>query len=129
MFSERKKIDQIFYLFIIAIVIHSVFVIIESLTTGKRAFGILGVFYVDLAGLGVLYSIIYFLYNYGSKRYMFGLSSAIILIGLILSQTRNAWLSTAVALFFLFIFLFIKAEKYKMDRKVIITIITGFILI
>ena len=128
-FNERKKIDQIFYFFITAILIHSFLVIGESLYTGKRAFGLLGVFYVDLAGLGVLYSIIYFLYNNGLKRNMFGFSATIILLGLILSQTRNAWLSTVVALLFLFTFLFVKAEKYRMNRKVIITIIMGFILI
>lgn len=127
--NERKKIDQIFYFFVAAILIHSVFVIIESLSTSGRAFGLLGVFYVDLAGLAILYSAIFFLYSHGLKKYTFGFSATIILIGLILSQTRNAWLSTIVTLFFLLIFLFIKGKKYKINRKFILVVITVFMII
>ena len=52
-----------------------------------------------------------------------------ILIGLILSQTRNAWLSTIVTFLFLLIFLFVNNKKYRINRKVILTVITIFILI
>jgi O-antigen ligase len=128
-FTERKKINQIFYVFIFAVLIHSFFVIFESLSTGGRSFGLLSVFYVDLAGLAILYSIIFFLYNHGFKKYVFGFSSIMILIGLILSQTRNAWLSTIVTFLFLLIFLFINNKKYRINRKVILTVITIFILI
>ena len=128
-FDNRKRIDQIFYIYVVAILIHSLLIIIESLSMGKRTFGLLDVFYVDLAGLGVLYSIIYFLYNIGLKRYIFGFCATVILIGLILSQTRNAWLSTVVALFSLFIFLFIKGKKYRINRKFILMIMTVFFII
>lgn len=128
-FIERKKIDQIFYVFVTAILIHSVIVIFEGLSSGNRVFGFLGVFYVDLAGLAILYSIIFFLYSHGLKKYTFGFSSIIILIGLMLTQTRNAWLSTVVTLFFLLIFLFVKSKKYRMNRKVILIAITVFIII
>ena len=128
-FTERKKINQIFYIFIFAVLIHSFFVIFESLSTGGRAFGLLSVFYVDLAGLAILYSIIFFLYGHGFKKYTFGFSSIIILIGLILTQTRNAWLSTIITLFFLLIFLFVKSKEYRMNRKIILIAITVFIII
>ncbi len=127
-FTEHKKIYHIFQIFIIAVLLHSVFVIFESLSTGGRAFGLLGVFYVDLAGLALLYSILFFLYSRGFKNYAFGLTSIIILIGLLLSQTRNAWLSTVVAFFVLLVFLFIYNKKYRMKRKTILIVITFFVL-
>ncbi len=127
-FTERKKINQIFYIFIFAILIHSFFVIFESLSNGGRAFGLLGVFYVDLAGLAILYSTIFFCIVKVLKD-TFGFSSIIILIGLILTQTRNAWLSTIITLFFLLIFLFIKGKKFKINPKVILIVTIIFIII
>jgi O-antigen ligase len=127
-FTNRIKIYHIFYIYVVAVLIHSVFVIFESLSTGGRAFGLLGVFYVDLAGLAILYSIIFFLYSNGFKKYAFGLTSIIILIGLLLSQTRNAWLSTVITFIILIVFLFVKNKRYMMNRKTILIVITSFIL-
>lgn len=128
-FFERKRITKIFLIFITAMLLHSFYVIFESISKGSRAFGVLGVFYVDLAGLAGLYSVIFFLYTNGFKKIVFGLSAAVILLGLLLSQTRNAWLSTIVTFLFVLIFLLINYQKYNIKRRMIFNVTLIFIII
>lgn len=110
-----KKIVRILYAFIFAVLIHSFIVIYQGITTGERAFGLLGVFFVDLAGLGTLLSIILFFQTEGIKKLFFGITGLIILFALILSQTRNAWLSLAVSFVSLVIYLIINKKKYYIN--------------
>ena len=58
--NTPKKMTRVLYAFIFAVLIHSFIVIYQGMTTGERVFGLLGVFFVDLAGLGTLLSIILF---------------------------------------------------------------------
>ncbi len=126
-FKDYKKIISVFYFFIFAIFMHTLWVIYLGITTGERVFGILWVYYIDFAGLGALISIILFFYSKGISKVIFGISSVAITYGLILTQTRNAWLSFAVAFGSLLIFLIIKGEKFKIKRFA--TVITLLVMI
>lgn len=129
MITNYSQITRVFIFFLFIMTAHSIFVIFQSISTGGRAFGLLGVFYTDFAGLAFLYSVILFIYSSGSKKILFGLSSVMNLLGLIFSQTRNAWLSTFLMLIVLFALLYFRNSKLFVDKKyimrtlVIITII------
>jgi O-antigen ligase len=128
-YYKRESINKFFYLFISAIFLHSIFIILQGLLTRERSFGFLGVYFVDLAGLGVLYSIIYFFYNHNYKKVIFGSLFTVILVALVFSQTRNAWLSTLFTLVFLLTFLLIKGNKFNIKRLTILKFIGIFSLI
>ncbi len=121
--DTSKMIMRILYFFIFAVFIHSIIVIYQGITTGDRVFGLLGVFFVDLAGLGTLLSIILFFQTDGVKKLFFGIISLIILLALIFTQTRNAWLSLAVSFVLLIIYLVIHRKKYKMNALYISLVI------
>jgi hypothetical protein len=120
MLTNYNKITRLFYIFIIFMTIHSLYVISQAVITNGRAFGLLGVFYIDFAGLAFLYSIIFFIYEKGSQKFLFALSSFFNLIGLIFSQTRNAWLSTVLMLIVLLSLLFFNNRKFFVSKKFII---------
>ncbi len=134
MLLDYTKITRLFYFFIFFMTVHSLYVIFQALITNGRAFGLLGVFYIDFAGLAFLYSIIFFIYNNGSLKFLFGLSSFLNLIGLIFSQTRNAWLTTFLLLIVLLSILFFNnrklfvSKKYVLRASALITIIFVFFL-
>ena len=120
MLNDYTKITRLFYYFILFMTIHSLFVILQAVNTNGRSFGLLGVFYIDFAGLAFLYSIIFFIYAKGSQKFLFGLLSFFNLIGLIFSQTRNAWLSTFLILIVLLTLLFFNNRKFFVSKKFII---------
>lgn len=124
-----ENILTIFNLFILFLTIHSVYVIIFAISLKMRSFGILGVYYVDFAGLAFLYSLIIYLYSFNVKRFFYGLTTLINLTGLILSQTRNAWLSTFFILIIIILLLSLKGEKFHIKKKTVIILSTFIIFL
>ena len=124
--KSHKKIILIFYAFISGMSIHSIIVIFQCLTSGKRAFGIMSVFYVDFAALAALYCLIFFFYAEGNKRFFWLFISGLNLFGLILTQTRNAWISFAFGAFALLFYLLVKHKKYKLSRKLVFSTLIIF---
>lgn len=122
--------------FLSFLTIHSIYVIIVALSENLRSFGLLGVYYVDFAGLAFLYAFIFSLYSNGVKKLLFGKTAIINLIGLIFSQTRNAWISTFFIFFLILAFLFWNDKKYFIKRSrilkislIFIILLVGFILL
>lgn len=118
--SEEKEMQKLFLIFVLAVFFHSIIVIFNGLTFGGRTFGLLGVFYIDLAGLAFLYSIIFLLYAKRKIKYLYAILSLTILMALILTQTRNAWLSTVVGLAFLLVVLLFNSKKFLINKRIII---------
>ncbi|MDQ7815408.1 MAG: O-antigen ligase family protein [Melioribacteraceae bacterium] len=110
---------MVYLFFILAVLTHSLYVIYDGFTSGRRTFGILGVYYIDYAGLGSLLSFILLLYSKGLKKISYSILFFIISLGLIITQTRNAWLSTAFAIFTLIIYLFINSKKVFIKRYIL----------
>jgi O-antigen ligase len=117
-FKNIADMKNVFYFFILAVLLHSLYVTYLGFTTGKRVFGILNVYYIDFAGLGGVISLILFIYSKGTKRFIFGTIFIVITIGLILTQTRNAWLSFGFAILSLMVFLIVKSKTYRINRSV-----------
>jgi O-antigen ligase len=122
-FTTGGKMMNVLYFFIIAIFLHSIFVDYLGIISNHRDFGLLGVYYIDFAGLGSLLSFIAVLYSKGFKRLIMSLIFIVITVGLILTQTRNAWFSFGFAVFTLLIFLFIKGKSFHVKRYSVIAIL------
>lgn len=127
-FSDSRKMERVFYFFVGAVFLHSLYVIYLGITSGTRAFGILGVYYIDYAGLASLLTFILMIYSRGIKRLLFSVSFVLITLGLIITQTRNAWISTAFAIVTLMIFLYRNGSRHFVKRKTI-TIISVVLIV
>ncbi|MCX6173163.1 MAG: O-antigen ligase family protein [Ignavibacteriales bacterium] len=128
-FPSKKKMMFVFFIFITAIFLHSLFVIYLGVTTGKRVLGILGVYYIDYAGLGSVITFILALYMKGLKKAIFSAIFIIITLGLILTQTRNAWFSAVFTIGTLILFLFFNAKKAYMKRSILIFLTLAVIVL
>jgi O-antigen ligase len=128
-FYDTGRMKKVFYFFITAVFLHSIYVIILGLLTGRRAFGILGVYFIDYAGLASLVSFILMIYSKGIKKILFVVSFIFVTLGLILTQTRNAWISTAFAIGTLIIFLIKNHAKLFIKRKYLIIISVTLIVL
>lgn len=115
--KDKSSMLKVFYFFIALVFLHSLHVDFLGITTGKRVFGVLYVYYIDFAGLGAVVSLILFIYKTGVKKVFFGISFIIITVGLILTQTRNAWLSCGFAVITLLLFLIFKADKLHIKKQ------------
>ena len=109
--KHEFQMTQVFYLFLIFIFLHSIYVDYLGVTTSSRVFGILYVYYIDFAGLGVIVSFILLLYARGVKKLLLITVFTTILMGLIFTQTRNAWLSTGFTIFTLIVYLIFNSTR------------------
>lgn len=128
-YKDKINLTYFFYLFVALVFFHSIYVLGESIIEKGRAFGLLSVFYIDLAGLGSLYSFIFMIRFKGILKYIFFVAFTIILAGLIATQTRNAWLSTALSFLILLLFIFFKGKNFSINRKFVFYLITIFSVI
>lgn len=119
--DSHKRILNVIYFFLFGVGVHSIIVIFLGLSSGERVFGLLDVFYVDFAGLGGIISFILLVYLKGSKKVLAGVLFITITFGLVLTQTRNAWLSFAVSFISLVIYLLFKGPKLNIQRTSIIS--------
>lgn len=122
-FTSHKRIMNLIYVFLTGILLNGIIVIYLGLSSGKRVFGLLDVFYVDYAGLGSLLALILAIYSKGSKKFFWGVFSLIILYSLIITQTRNAWVSFGASFIILIIYLFFHVDKFKLRRHSLIGIV------
>lgn len=130
--TTNKKMINVFYLYVVIVLLHSLHVIFQGQVTGKRAFGILGVYYIDFAGLGSLTTFILLLFNKGAKRVFFVLLFVIITLGLVVTGTRNAWISTAFAIITLIGYLFFNSKRVQIRKSVLVffaVLIAGLIIL
>ncbi|MEW6506546.1 MAG: O-antigen ligase family protein [Bacteroidota bacterium] len=130
--DTSEKIKKIFLVFIIVTLLHSVIVVYLGLTSKTRTFGPLGVYYIDYAGIGTVLTLILILYSDGLKKILFVIPFLIITGGLILTQTRNAWVSTLFAIFTLVLYLFLNSKKVFIKKRILVLLIvfiSGIVLL
>lgn len=116
-YQDALKIISIYSL---GLIISSTHVILLGLTTGDRVFGFSEVFYIDLAGIGAIFSLILFMYSKGKIKFYMSLVFAFALLGLIFTQTRNAWISFLLTIFIFFIHQILSKQNFKVDKRKII---------
>lgn len=114
---DDKRVVCVIYLFLAGVFFNTIYVVYSAISTGNRAFGFSGVFYVDFVGLGSLFLVIIFIYSEGIKKIFFGFLLSFFIAGLILTQTRNAWLSFILSFTLLILYLLKKNKSYAISPK------------
>jgi O-antigen ligase len=94
-FDLMRKLTWVFVVMAAANAVH---VISVAVSTGGREYGFAGVMFVDYAGVAVNAIALMALFSKGWRRVVLLLFGILIGMGLILTQTRNAWLSTGITL-------------------------------
>jgi len=97
-------------------------VIRVAVATGKRDYGFAGVLFVDYAGIAVNAVALMALFTKGWRRFALLILGIVIGMGLILTQTRNAWIATALTLTVSLGYLIRYPEIAGVTRKRMITI-------
>ncbi len=108
--------------FLVMTVVTGADVISVALATGKRDYGFSGVMFVDYAGIAVNVVALVALFSHGWRRLVLLIAGAVIGMGLILTQTRNAWIATGVTLIVSYAFLIRSPHIAGVTRKRMITI-------
>lgn len=80
--------------------VNGIVLILMAMGTARRQYGFAGIMYVDYAGLAVNILAAIFMVTRVRHRFIVGAAAAVVGIALILTQTRNAWISAFVTLAF-----------------------------
>ena len=117
--TEYDQVKRYLTFFVVMSVLNGLYVIFLSVTTGLREFGFAGIWYVDYVGVALVISVVFLLY---SKKYrLYSIVSTVILtLALIFTQTRNAWLSAGLTIFLILIHFVITCSKMGYNRKRVI---------
>lgn len=120
--EDDIKNSAIFYFIILFL--NALQVVYQGILTGERAFGIAGVMFVDYVGIGiVILAIILIFSRVLLIRILLSILLFIFLISSLLTQTRNSWITIAVSLLFLLVYLIYKAAVFKLNRKFLLFIL------
>lgn len=95
-----EDLKRVAGLYLLTAVVNSLVVFLEFWSTGRRSFGFSWIFFVDYAGLGICVSAAMALVSKGKSRFIMLVVSTVLVIALVLTQTRGIWLATLVALAF-----------------------------
>jgi O-antigen ligase len=89
---------RLVFLFVVLTAADATDVIVDALRSRGRETGFAGVMFVDYAGISVSILGMMMLFAKGVRRIVLLLLALLITMGLILTQTRNAWLATVITL-------------------------------
>ncbi len=113
---------RVAFVFLILTAITASDVIVMALASGRREYGFAGVMFVDYAGLSVNVIALMVLFTRRLPRALLAALGLIVGMGLILTQTRNAWIVTGVTLAFAFSYLIRHPHIAGIARKHLIAI-------
>ena len=127
---SKKEVLTYIILFLIFNIFNSFHVLFDGLTSSKRAFGFAGVMFVDYVGLAITMNFILLLTSRRKNyRLLLVVSLILFVIALLITQTRNAWISTFLSLFLLMIFLIIMSQKFNMRRLLLVTMLVASVVV
>jgi O-antigen ligase len=113
-YSDLRKL---FIVFVMMAAVNSLDVVRLSLVSEKRPFGFAGIWFVDYSALATCLMVAVALSYKGRMRFWSLLIGSLITLALILTQTRNTWISAILTLFVLVVFLAIRPEIIGISRK------------
>ena len=98
--KSMNVLRRLTWIFVGMALLNGLVLILASLASARRQYGFAGIMYVDYAGLAVNILAIVTLVTSGSRRILALLAGLLIAVALVLTQTRNAWLSALVTFLF-----------------------------
>lgn len=123
--KSLKEVRILVIAFLFCAVINSFDVFLQSWTGLKRAFGFAGIMFVDYSALGVCITFTVSLLTKGWKRLVSLSTSLVITTALILTFTRNTWISAIVTIGFLLIYLIVNPDIIGISRKRLVMIVSA----
>jgi putative inorganic carbon (hco3(-)) transporter len=118
---DKKEIISYIILFLILNLLNSFHVIAQGLVSSRREFGFAGIMFVDYVGIAITMNFILILINRRKDfRIILIISFLILIIALLITETRNAWISTFLSLFLSLIFLIIKSKTLEFSKSFVV---------
>jgi O-antigen ligase len=112
-----SNIHKIVIIYLGLVILNSFDVFRLSLLAEKRQYGFAGIWFVDYSALGVCLAVTIAVILQGFKRLLFFILSFIIVVALVLTQTRNTWISAVITLGVLIGYLFMYPHLAGLTRK------------
>ena len=112
--DDLRKVVAVYLGFVLA---NSVHVFAQSVAGQLRPLGFAGIMFVDYSALGVCVAAAMSAISSGRKRLFFLLLSSLFGVALMLTQTRNTWLSALITLAILVGYLMLHTEVAGLSRK------------
>ncbi len=97
---SMTAIRRLVWVYLGMVLLNGIVLILIAITSERRQYGFAGIMYVDYAGLGISILAAITLLTSGARRMVTLGVTFLVGIALVLTQTRNAWLTTAVTLLF-----------------------------
>jgi len=110
--ADTRKIILILNTFLILSFLNALHLIYMAVSSGARVFGFAGIMYVDYAGIAIIISLYFFIYQ-EKRRWINFILFLTIALALILTQTRNAWITSGLAVSLILTQFFISGKKYS----------------
>ncbi len=100
---------------------NGVIVIVQSLQGEGRPFGVPGIMYVDYSALGVCIAVAMIVVSRGRTRVYLWFLAGLMTVALILTQTRNTWISCATTLAILSAYVIAHPDLAGLPRKKLVS--------
>ena len=127
---EYSDFTWIMVVYFLLVLLDSVDVIQLSLTGKARPFGFAGVWFVDYSALAICLSAVIAFITRGWRRYLLFTVGVFVTVGLILTQTRNTWVSGIITLSILTIYILIHPDIVALTRrKIIVSFLSGAVFL
>ena len=118
--SKYSDLILIACMYLLLVVADSFDVIGLSLSSNVRPFGFAGIWFVDYSALGICLAVSMAYFTTGFNRILLVAASVIATTALIMTQTRNTWVSGLLTLLFLAFYLIRHPEVAGLPRKTIV---------
>lgn len=130
--KNLSEISRIIYFFVLMTFLDALVIIIRSIGGNLRIFGFSGVVFADFSSLTIIFLLITLLFKDKEqylKRFIKSAGILLLLSTMIITQTRNSFITLLLSFLFIILFLFFN-KKYlqKGARKVLLTLF-GFLII
>lgn len=127
--TNYKHIRHLWFVYLFMVIINSLDLIVYALNTGRRYFGFAGIEFVDYSALTfVVVSVMLFFQKMNKRRFQYVFPLMIIGSALLLTQTRNTWLSALITLIIVIGLVIIRPELVFLSRRRVVFRILTMIL-
>lgn len=114
---DKEKINFLVTVYLSLITLNAFYSIYQGITSGRRAFGFVGIMYVDMLGIAIVVVFNLLLYAKGKVKLFYSAVFVIMTLSLIFTKTRNVWINTAIVLLLSLFHLIKKSGYLNIDKR------------
>jgi O-antigen ligase len=124
-----KAIRMLVLVFLGATLLNSLHVIFESQLLQLRSYGFAGIMFVDFSAIGLCIVAAMAMTSGRTSRILLGSCAVIISMALVLTQTRNTWVSAFVTLTFLAVYALIYPDRIGLTRDRVLGLVSVGVIV